>query len=182
MGILRTALFTGVLLAAGLPRATAQAGTTDSDPGRLALPLDLASGTRVRLTAPGSGHQPLIGSILAVDETTLTVADQDGTAVKVPRRLVTRLDVSRGRKSQALPGLLAGAIAGAFIPAALPYFPSKGGDLLAGSMAGFAVIGALVGAHQKTDIWEKVPSERVRVVIQPGLSRRGAGLAVTLAF
>jgi hypothetical protein len=58
-----------------------------------------AQGTRVRVTAPGTAHPRLTGNILTVDETTLTVIDQGGQHVNIPRERVTRLDVSSDRNA-----------------------------------------------------------------------------------
>lgn len=187
-GIVRTVLFSGVLLAAGLPQARAAAGATENDPVAIDRASDLAPGARVRVTALGGARHQLTGSILTLDEKALTIIDQDGQAVKVPRELLTRLDVSWGRKRNVLPGLLIGAVAGGLMAAILPLCDSYDGtcstrgELLTGGVIAFGGIGAAVGAIVKSDKWVEMPLGRVRVGLQPGPARRGVGVALTLAF
>ena len=187
-GVPRTVLVSGVLLLAGLPQARAEAGATDNDPVALEQPSDLAQGARVRVTASGALRQQLTGNILTQDEKTLTIIDEGGQSVKVPRERVTRLDVSWGRKRQVLPGLLIGAAAGGLIAAVLPLCDSYGGtcstrgELLTGGVVGFGAIGAVVGAFVKSDKWVEIPLDRGRVTLRAGPSRRGVGLALTLVF
>ena len=184
-GVLRMVLVGGVSLLVGLPQA--EAGAADNDRVTLEQPSDLAQGARVRVTASGGLRQQLTGNILSQDEKTLTIIDDGGQPVKVPREIVTRLDVSWGRKRHALPGLLIGAAAGGLIGAILPlcdgYNPcSTRGELLTGGVVGFGAIGALVGAFVKSDKWVEIPLDRGRVSLRAGPSRRGVGLALTLAF
>jgi hypothetical protein len=187
-GVLGTTIFAGVLLAAGLPRASAAPGAADRDSVVIEHTSDLAQGARVRVTALGGTRRQLTGSLLSLDERTLTIMDADGQTVKVPREIVTRLDVSWGRKRSVLPGLLIGAAAGGLIAAILPLCDSYDGtcstrgELITGGVIAFGGIGAGVGALVKSDKWVEMPMGRVRVGLQPIPSRRGVGVALTLGF
>jgi hypothetical protein len=187
-GVLGTTIFTGVLLAAGLPQASAGPGAADRDSVVIEHTSDLAQGARVRVTAHGAARRQLTGSLLTLDEKTLTIVDSDGQAVKIPREIVTHLDVSWGRKRNVLPGLLIGAAAGGLIAAILPLCDSYDGtcstrgELITGGVIAFGGIGAGVGALVRSDKWVEMPMGRVRVGLQPIPARRGAGLALTLGF
>jgi hypothetical protein len=111
---------------------------------------------------------------------------------------VSRVEVSRGRRSYWLAGAAAGFVTGAGVTYAVL---NSGGstslcnqsanqDAIAsgecigltalGGLAG-AGLGALVGALIRTERWQDVPLEQLRVGLwtQPG---HGAGLAVLLTF
>ncbi len=162
-------------------------------PGSMALAQqtpDLAVGTRVRVTAPGAGRQQLAGNIVAVDEKALTVID-DGRPVRVPHELITKLDVSWGRKRHVWQGLLVGAAAGGLIGAVLPLCTqdmsgyetcSTRGELITGGVIGFGGVGAMLGALVKSDKWVETPLDGVRIGLRSGPSGRGVGVALRLAF
>ena len=151
---------------------------------------DLAVGTRVRVTASGAARQQLAGNIVAVDEKALTVVD-DGKPVRVPRELVTKLDVSWGRRRNVWQGLLIGAAAGGVIGAILPLCSpdlsgqevcSTRGELLTGGVITFGGLGTIAGVFVKSDKWVETPVDGVRISLQPGPSGRGVGVALRLAF
>jgi hypothetical protein len=107
-------------------------------------PPDPARGARVRLTIPGAARQQLTGNILTVDEKTLTMIDQGGQRVKVPRELVTRVDVSVSRKRYAVPGFLIGAAVGGLL-GAIPEDCTTGSVCLPASVT-VPVYGVMLGA------------------------------------
>jgi hypothetical protein len=81
---------------------------------------------RVRVTAPAVSGKRLVGTLLAMDETTLTIASQKGKGVvEVPRSAVTRIELSRrpGRKGK---GAKIGALVG--LGAALAVGVAAGDD------------------------------------------------------
>ncbi len=125
--------------------------------------------------------------ILAVDERT--------TPFAVPLASVTSLEVVRGQKRRAGRGALiglgigagAGAIGGAIAEAAGEQFCidtcGSGGviTLVSAAFGGLSglVIGTAVGAFIKTDHWEEVPLDRLRVSFAPQRDRFAFGLRVT---
>jgi hypothetical protein len=106
---------------------------------------------------------------------------------------VTRLEVSQGRKSNALKGLLIGSLVGVPIGAVLGFVESEssGEPLCTGSTVACAAVGAAavgvvgglvglgIGAVSKSERWEEVPLDRLRVNIVPQRDGRFAlGLSV----
>ena len=136
----------------------------------------LAPGDRVRVSAPKVNSKPFVGIIDALDADTLFLENQ----ITLPLASVTKIEVSRGRKSKAGTGAGIGALVGAGTGAAMgfsdgddPPLFSEGEPFLfsaeqkagLGAIAGGgigAIIGALIGANQKSDRWEEVPLEKVR--------------------
>ena len=154
----------------------------------------LAPGARVRISAPEvSPGDRLIGSVIAVSaDTILMRVEQPATwasdTAAIPYGSITRLDVSRGRKSAIVPGLLVGMGAGGIAGAALGATDltrcrndrdiGVGGCLIFEGLfvAGGGLVGAVLGAVIRRDRWEQVPPDRVRVGLAPG-----PGRAVTIA-
>jgi hypothetical protein len=107
---------------------------------------------------------------------------------------VTRIDVHRGRKSKWLLGMgigfLAGSGAGALVGTSLDcteYLGTTSNEAsctglgaLGGAAVG-AVVGALVGSSIRTDKWEEVPLDRLRVNFVPKLDGRIV-LGFSIAF
>jgi hypothetical protein len=147
----------------------------------------LTTGTRVRVTARGDGpERRLVGPLRTFDGEALTLIPE-GSAdhVTVPRETITRIEVSRGSRSRAGRGALIGAVLGL---AAIAIAESTRGEnyeapdnyglIVAGSIAGGAVVGAGVGALMRSEKWEAQPW-----AVGPG--RRAAGpvsVKVTLRF
>jgi MFS family permease len=107
---------------------------------------------------------------------------------ELPLASVTRLEVSRGRKSHTLIGLGIGFIGGAAIGGLVATgFDEGGGDwgnyFLVGAAIGgaaFGAIGAGIGALVKSDRWEEVPLDQLRVSLVPQRDGRFAlGLSVS---
>ena len=133
-------------------------------------------GARVRVTAPDLGINKAIGVFEAVEGGTLVV----GT-LRLPLASVTRLEVHRGQKSRVGRGALIGAAVGAGSGAIIGAIAFSGSciDNPDGCPAAGAAIGAIflglpgllvgtvVGALSKTDRWEAVPLDRIRVSFTP---------------
>ncbi len=147
-------------------------------------------GARVRLSAPDLGITKYNGSLVSVTRDTLTV---DTLAVALAS--VTRLDVHRGRKSNTWKGAAYGFVAGAIPGAVLSYAgcasdPDPFIEIPPGVCAGLGVvlyggigagIGAIVGALTRTDRWEEVPLDQLRVSFVPQRDGRFA-LGLSVAF
>jgi hypothetical protein len=148
----------------------------------------LAPGERVRVTAPGIGVHERVCTFSALRRDTALVMERGGTLLALPLASITKLEVSRGRRSRvgkgAVIGLLAGAGAGVLL-GALDLAQEEGGAeyvLLgwAGLGAGAgALFGAVLGAVIRVDRWEPVRLYPVRVGL--GSQRNGA-LTLSLSF
>jgi hypothetical protein len=151
----------------------------------------LEPGQRVRVTAPSlglDGHEERFsgvrGDTLVLTSMRCLVAD------------VERLDVHAGRRSRAVTGGLIGAAAGVLIgipvgvaeqssyecdpdnalAPCIPPLPTI--PIMFGVIGG--ALGALTGAFIKTDRWEEVPLDRLRVSVLP--QRSGVTLGISVAF
>jgi len=152
----------------------------------------IETGSRIRVTAPALGVDKLVGTSVEVDATRIRVqADDQAAAMTISLTEVTRLEVSQGRKSNALAGLGIGFLGGAAIGGLVAMqFDEEGGDssqgqyFLFGAVVGgaaFGAIGAGIGALVKTERWEEVPLDRLRVSIVPLRDGRLA-LGLSVAF
>jgi hypothetical protein len=141
----------------------------------------VAPGDTVRVTAPSLDMDDSIGTVAALETDTLTVqVEERADALYVPLADVTKLEVRRGQKSRTGGGALIGAGVGAaagVITALAACGDSNcewDGDTTdvtgyvavvfgaGGALLG-AGIGALIGSASKTDRWETVPLEEIRV-------------------
>jgi len=154
----------------------------------------LREGARVRLLARDLYPEPLIGTVVEIDDETLSLRLGDReTPALVPREAITRLEVSAGRKSRgrgALFGAVIGGLVGAIALAATPE-PSCGpnpwscigvskGEAAPAVIGLGAGVGALVGlAITPGEKWTVVPS--ARVAISPA-HRRHVQVSLTVAF
>ncbi|MCH7717632.1 MAG: hypothetical protein IH876_16010 [Gemmatimonadetes bacterium] len=152
-------------------------------------------GTRVRISHE-CGTRTLYGGATRIDcrtdKGTLAALTADSvvlrigepaTQLAVSLASVKRLEVVRGRKSNAATGagigLVVGMVAGAVIGYAsyeecegfCMFAPAGRGETAVFGAALFGlggiVFGALIGASSKTDRWEEVPLDRLRVSLGP---------------
>lgn len=166
----------------------------------------IPAGARVRLTlpceamnpsprAPGSGACRQEGRVVAVEGDTITLAAAESTH---SHRLsaTSRIEVSRGSRSRWLAGAGVGFVVGTAGTYALlnqggstnPCDRSANQDAIGpaacvglaavGGVAG-AGAGALIGRLFRTERWQEVPVEGLRVTLGP---RPGVGLHVTVAL
>ena len=151
----------------------------------------LEPGMRVRVTAPELGLNKHEGTVGAVRGDTLFLAND--STVSVPATSMTRLEVSRGTKSQVGKGALIGGAIGAALGIAVGVYgqglcgfgegencwtaiPLVG---LAGAVAG-AGVGALLGvASGPADRWMRVSPYIVRVAAS---ARGGVRVGLSIAF
>jgi hypothetical protein len=152
--------------------------------------LPLQPGQRVRVTAPALGILKQPGSFQAQHGDTLVVIAD--SVRHYPLTSVTRLERYRGRGSAWATGLGVGAIVGAMVGSGVGVAVAAGEDdpfisheviVAAGGVTGAvsgALVGLIVGGLIKTDKWEKVPLERLRVSVVA--QRNGFGLGASIAF
>ncbi len=131
-------------------------------------------GDRVRVTAPDVDVHRYTGQLVAVQRDNLTV-----DTLTVVRASITRLEVQRGRKTNALKGASIGALSLGLAGVGLGIGACRGfsdvctseGEWAAiGGAIGVAVgglIGLGLGAFTKTDRWEEVSLDRLRVSFVP---------------
>ena len=124
----------------------------------------------------------VVGQVVAADADTLTLATSTSKAVtRIPLAQIERLDVSRGAHSQTLRG----AVVAAALPAVIGVVsiglqalikPQGNGLDLDGYCIGLAslclvppaaAVGAAIGSIAKTDRWEPVGAQRVRLTLAP---------------
>lgn len=178
--------------------STIFAGTVCADD-----PPPVTAAPRVRVTALAVSGKRLVGTLLAMDETTLTIASQKGKGVvEVPRSAVTRLEVSRrpSRKDKgagigALVGLGAAVAIGLATGEDCGSLPPGGGLVerlnrnLCFSKGETAAIlslltvpaGALIGLGAAPgERWVRTTPDRLGVRVGP--VRGGVGAALSLRF
>ena len=142
----------------------------------------LRAGDRIRIKTPSS--PAIAGTLVAADQAALTVAleGRDAGQRKFARSEIAKLEVSRGKKRNVLQGVLIGAAVGIIVDLAGTrgenQNPCDYGACVALPVLG-AAAGALVGLI-KTERWERVPTEEVRVVILP--ARRGVQVSLSFRF
>jgi hypothetical protein len=153
------------------------AGLRAEGPGTLAV------GSRVRVTSPETGAQPLIGQVVALEPGAVVVIGEGGTGQKrVPIVPTTTLEVSTGKKSRATNGAIVGAAVGAAPGLFMTfgdYNTDKGSPAavsLVGAVAG-AAIGSLVGLVFKSENW--VPADVP--VVTGGIAPIPRGVSISLS-
>ncbi len=159
----------------------------------------IAPGDTVRVTAPSMDMDESVGTVAALETDTLTVQVEDrADALYVPLADVTKLEVRRGQKSNAGKGALIGLGVGAVVGVTFGFVAcaaENGGSVCTndvGESSPFAFaaatgaygavlgtgIGALIGLAARTDRWETVPLDRIRVSLTP----HGLGVSASIVF
>ncbi len=146
---------------------------------------DLSEGIRVRIDGKHVGAI----SDLARDTLVLQRATDGGSdSWSVAVADITRLEVSQGKKSNWKTGMWVGTVSGIAIgtlagaAACEDSLFSKGECVAMTGAAGMLIgvpLGTLVGALIKTERWENVPMEVVRVSIVPQASGLTLGISVS---
>ncbi len=144
------------------------------------------SGARVRVKAPPRQPGWVVGTVVGWESESLVLEPEEpGTSLTFARDQITRLDVHRGRKGRALLGggigLLSGVVFSFVLVAQLErdHDRFRNDRVVLGAVfgGGGALLGALVGLLIRTDRWEAVPLERIRVSFTPVRNGRFAILA-----
>jgi len=130
----------------------------------------LLPGTKLRLEREGLSGA-LVGRLLALDERAMTIGDRDWR-IDLPRDRVTRVQVATRQRDHWLAGALIGVGAGAALGATeTPGCDSDGtcytrAENIGYAAAGAGLIGALIGALYKTDVWSDVPLGRPAAAVR----------------
>ena len=139
----------------------------------------LASGSRVRVTAPDCALRGEAATFRALRADTLVLE-----TTECPLVSVTRLDVSRGQEAHAIGGFLVGAGLGLVGSLAVCNFTDPcqvfsdndiRGDVVTVSGLMGGALGGITGYFIKTDRWEEVPLDQLRVSLAP---QRDGGFAL----
>jgi hypothetical protein len=166
-------------------------------------PSPAVAGPRVRVTAPTVSGKRLVGTLLAMDETTLTLRPQKGKDIlEVPRTAITRIELSR-RPSRRGKGAGIGALVGLGAAVAIGLAagddcdaPATGGGL-AGALARIcygraetavaaAILtipaGALIGLGVAPgESWVRTTPDRFSVAVKP-VRTGGVAAALSIRF
>lgn len=173
---MRTVSLVLVLILAQFTDATAQGS------------LSLVPGQRLRVTAPALGVAHYEVRYVATRGDTLIL--EAGIAVPYPLADVVRLEVLRGQRSYKWPGAIIGAACGVLIGAGIGYAVTDAGwgtmrkAWVVPAAVGMGILGAGIGAKvgqsKKTDKWEEVSLDRLRVSVVPQQwGRLGLGISIT---
>jgi hypothetical protein len=158
-----------------------------------------ASAPRVRVTAPSFSGKRLVGIVVGLDETTLTIQRQAAKgSLQVPRAAITKIEASRHRSRKAMGagiGLLVGLGATAalymaagdrceavpkddVLPQVLCAVGTRGSAILNGIriVPAATLLGLVAAPGEK---WEVSTTDRLRIAVAP---TRGGGVRAALAI
>jgi hypothetical protein len=149
--------------------------------------MPVAPGTRVRVRALSQPDR-VTGRVVALDHETLTLEIAGRTLpLTLPRREITAMDVSAGRRSRARHALI-GAAVGAALGLVAARTTSDSGNPYLDAQAGaagtllLASAGALVGvAIPPGERWRSVAPGRIRSAADPHTARR-VGVSASVWF
>lgn len=135
-------------------------------------------GTRVRVVAPPFTGGPMIGSVVAVGDSSIALATPGGSRggehLVIPREAIERLEISLGTRPNTVKGLEFGALGGVLLGAGAMGLACSGDEAcgegssaaeravlgaVIGAAAG-AVVGGVVGTLVRTERWESVEGVR----------------------
>lgn len=155
----------------------------------------IGPGARVRVTVPSAAIADAVGTWVATADSVMEFRrDGQPDIWRIDPASITRLEMSRGRKSNlgkgAAYGFLAGATIGAFVGGVAAEeadhhrwgCPSIECGLKAGAYlgVGWGILGTFIGAAVITDRWEEVPLDRLR--LRTAVLPSGVGLAASVRF
>ena len=139
----------------------------------------VVEGARVRVSATEFGGKWCTGTLVEWSTDTLTVncwrtVERSWEEAQFPLSSISSLEVSRGRKSNVGKGALIGGLLGAGAGLAsgiivANVFEEEEASIILLSMVSYgfvgAGVGALIGLASKSDRWEEVPLDRLKVSI-----------------
>ena len=179
-------LLTGLLVSTHVPEAKGQVNAS------------VASGTRVRITAPSRNLSMAVGSVRETTEEALVVDFEHGRTVRtlrIDRMEIAAIDVSIRRERRSAKGAAIGAAVGAGIGAPLGFALGGLCDRSC-SRAGVAVIlgmvygaiggslGLMVGSLIRRDVWSSASPSPARVTLRPHITgeRTAFDLGLSIPF
>ncbi len=143
----------------------------------------LQNGDRIRIKTLGS-TSATTGTLVTADDAALTLAleGRDRTRKTFARSEIAKLEVARGKKRNVIWDVLGGGVVGMAVDLV---GTKEGGNpcdfgacvILPAMGAG---AGALVGLAIKTERWEKLPAEKVRLAVLP--TQHGVQLSLSVRF
>ena len=145
-------------------------------------------GSRLRVTAPGVSTQPVVGTLVEMNEREIVLSLSGSDRKAIPRSELTRVENSGGRKGHGKKGALIGAATGLtyFVVAARHRPLGRRGmrasyrwSVARSSPAAAALIGAGIGASIRTERWTPVASSDLRLGLRP---TKGRGVAAALTW
>jgi hypothetical protein len=125
----------------------------------------LTTGARVRVTVreTGGGERVHVGALRSFDSSVLALGTDAGAHyISLPRSFITRVEISRGSRSQARLGALLGGVLGltgivlADSVCGQDCNSPKSG-VIAAAVGGGVLVGAGVGAMMHREQWESLP-------------------------
>ena len=147
-------------------------------------------GDRIRIKTRWSSSATK-GTLVAADDAAFTLAPEGRGASyrKFARSEIAKFEVVRGKKSHWLGGAVAGAAGGLVLAMLFCNEPPLGGSCHSSERVRTAAFfggigaagGALVGVLIRTDRWENVPADGLKVGVSP-VPGRGLALTVRLRF
>jgi hypothetical protein len=144
-----------------------------------------APGARLRISLLA---ERLIGTLVeATDEEMVVHVDHSEQMARIPRGVVTRVELSRGQRSRQGRGAVLGLLIGGGGLALVAWAVTSPDDeispggaagygLVVGVLPGF-LLGAMIGGMVRTDDWAEVPLSNIRISASPA---GGVGVGVTV--
>lgn len=126
-------------------------------PARVPAEPVVVVGSRVRLTL-AEPNPRFVGIVTAVDERTVAVVSPEGGAFGVPLADITRVELSLGRRTNAVKGFLIGAAVGVVMGPALCDQCTSGerADAILAGLFTYSLVGGGIGFLVKTERWMDV--------------------------
>ncbi len=143
-------------------------------------PARVEPGVQVRVQVPDQPPGQFRGEVVAVEADTLALRYRGSSVIvnRIPLASVTGIEVRRGTKGNAGTGALAGGLLGlgfglvivATDESSGGYYEGAGYDLAGVVTLGLlgAGLGAAIGAAVRTEVWQEVPLETIRIKPEEG--------------
>ncbi len=178
--MIRNALSLALILMAIAGSAHAQTEDTQN----------VSVGDKVRVRAR-TLYSPVVGAVTGLNTDTLHIRiRREAAALAIPLAEITRIEVSRGRRSNFLRGIALGGLVGAFAGASIGLATSQNSILSPTEQAGAlgaigagagALIGGIIGAASSGDRWVVVQLDRAEMDVSSRYDGR-VTLSLTYGF
>lgn len=197
-GLILSAVLAIAVVPAASPAQLTGAPAASSAQSTASAPSHLVEGTRVRVSTVHR-RDPITGVVVSHSADSLVMrSDKDSATMTLPTAQVSRVDISRGRRTQKLKGATIGFLSGAGIGALVGYAtyePSCGSEgwicfdfgpefeaAAAASLFGLvgAITGTLVGNREREQ-WRPFSGSLGRDA-RLGIAPAGGGIALTASL